>query len=264
MRKIVLIFFIILFIAGCSSTTEKNMELYIEDNLIGNYVLVLGEEHYVDFDVILEKTDLDNYHLRQIDNIKESGKDYINLIDLVEKTPFSYSVSGDRVNLFLSSESLIDFQEALKILEEGKSATIFSIDRETSFDVRRVVGGYATIADVEPVTKEDTEKLLELAGGNWGHKRIPIIVLVDDIKIAGSIAPFPHSGREDRPFGEEVDYRSGNTGAGINLNSIRDNNMNGVVDIYFYNSLIPGLNRIDAMHQSKVIEASASINQGDL
>ncbi len=69
---------------------------------------------------------------------------------------------------------------------------------------------------------------------------------------------WPHSGREDAPFGNFVDNRSGGTRSGINLDSIRDNNMIGVVDIYFYNSLIPGIRKIDEWHQEKVLEASRS------
>ena len=58
------------------------------------------------------------------------------------------------------------------------------------------------------------------------------------------------------PFAVEVDNRSGATGTGINLDSIKDNNMEGVIDIFFYNSFIPGINRLDQRHQNMVLEAS--------
>lgn len=34
--------------------------------------------------------------------------------------------------------------------------------------------------------------------------------------------------------------------------------MNGVVDIYFYNSLVPGSNRVDERHQQMVLKAADS------
>jgi hypothetical protein len=59
------------------------------------------------------------------------------------------------------------------------------------------------------------------------------------------------------PFGEIVDNRNGGTGRGINLNSIQGNGKVGVVDIFFFNSVIPGLNRVDERHQEMVLRAYA-------
>ncbi|MFI3261089.1 MAG: hypothetical protein R3Y13_05205 [bacterium] len=150
---------------------------------------------------------------------------------------------------------LMNYEEALELFAEGVEATIYDIETGISYDVRRIVGGYTTIADIETLTLEDTEKLLETSGGNWSIYRRSVIVTIGDINIAASIAPFEHSGDENYEYGEIIDNRSGATGSGINLDSISDNGMIGVVDIYFYNSLIPGYGRIDERHQEMVLEA---------
>jgi len=150
---------------------------------------------------------------------------------------------------------LIESREALEILAEGVEALVYDIETGITYNVRRVIGGYNTLADVETLTLEDTNNLLETAGGQWNVRRRAVIVYIDDYRIAASIAPFPHSGREDYPFGEIVDNRNGATGTGINLNSIQGNGKVGVVDIFFWNSLVPGINRVDERHQEAVLRA---------
>jgi hypothetical protein len=150
---------------------------------------------------------------------------------------------------------LLNFSEALEIFTEGADAEVLDIETGITYNVRRVTGGYNTIADVETLTREDTEKLLETAGGEWNIRRRAVIVTVDGRHIAASIAPFAHSGSEDFPFGDIIDNRSGATGTGVNLDSIRDNGMVGVVDIYFFNSLVPGINRTDERHQEMVLRS---------
>jgi hypothetical protein len=143
----------------------------------------------------------------------------------------------------------------LAIFSEGTDAEAMCIETGITFRVRRVTGGYNTLADVETLTLADTDRLLEAFGGEWSVRRYAIILTVGNRRIAASISPFPHSGSEDHPFGAVIDNRSGATGTGINLDSIRGNGMVGVVDIYFLHSLTPGLNRVDPRHQEMVLRA---------
>ncbi|MCL2224513.1 MAG: hypothetical protein FWB96_06060 [Defluviitaleaceae bacterium] len=162
------------------------------------------------------------------------------------------TVPFDEVERF---SELLESAYALEILSEGVYADVLDIATGITYRVRRAIGGYNTLADVETVTQEDTDKLLETTGGGWCIRRRAIIVTVEGRQIAASIAPFQHSGSEEHPFGEIIDNRSGGTGTGINLDSIRDNGMTGVVDIFFFNSLIPGINRVDERHQEMVLMA---------
>ena len=64
---------------------------------------------------------------------------------------------------------IIDYKEALNILKEDTSASVLDIETGITYNVKRVVGGFNTLADVETVTKEDTDKLLKTAGANWNR-----------------------------------------------------------------------------------------------
>ena len=150
---------------------------------------------------------------------------------------------------------LLEVRDALEVFAEGVEAEVFDIDTGLTFRVKRTTGGYSTLADVEPLTTEDTETMLYIAGGRWNRIRRPVIITVGERRIAASLTPFPHFGCDDNPHGVVVDNRSGGTGTGINLNSIRDNGITGVVDIYFFNSLQPGINRPCEMHQEAVLRA---------
>ncbi len=168
----------------------------------------------------------------------------------------SVSRSQKEIVLEREFETLVPFRRALSILKEGTVAKVTDVETGISYMVRRTVGGFDTLADVEPMTLEDTQKMYETYGDALHTTKRAVIVEVDGIEMAASICAFAHSGREDAPFGVMVDNRSGGTGRGINLDSIRDNGIEGVVDIYFYNSLVPGLNRTDEMHQNMVLKAA--------
>lgn len=164
------------------------------------------------------------------------------------------------IDVVLSKE-IMEYKEVLELFEEGVSAEVLDVETGITYNVRRVIGGFNTIGDVETVSLDDTSKLLETTGGEFTIVRRAVVVTIGDISVPASIAPFPHSGSEDELFGEIIDNRSGSTGTGINLDYFRGNGMVGVVDIYFYNSLTPGINRIDEIHQEMVLKAYDYINK---
>lgn len=281
MLKKALMIFVFLFILGCEEEEIKLKTLEVEGQPT-NYTLESNEEYMVPLNLILDKLEIEyeeiddsilfgdikitvgsdianvggNPRKLKKEVVKKSDNTLVSLEFLTENVSLSFIEDDERINIRVTSELLINYEEALEIFEEGTTAIITDIESGEKFNVRRVEGGFTTLADVETLTASDTEVLLSIIGGEWNNIRRSILVEVDGKIIAASLSPFPHSGSDDFPFGEVVDNRSGNTGSGINLNSIRDNNMTGVIDIYFYNSVTPGLNRIDERHQEKVIEAS--------
>lgn len=200
------------------------------------------------------------YISKKVGKMKEKNFKFLNII-IILFLLFGCSnkeVDNDEIVNEGSANSfseLMDYKEALEIFEEGKTAEVFDIETGITYKVRRVVGGFKTIGDVETVSMEDNELFLESVGGDWSIIRRAVILTIGDLKIPASIAAFPHSGSEEYPYGDIIDNRSGQTGTGINLDSIRDNGMIGVVDIYFLNSTIPGLSIIDERHQEMVIKA---------
>ncbi len=83
----------------------------------------------------------------------------------------------------------------------GKSMRITDLESGDTIVMRRTGG--LNHADVEPVTKEDTEKLKKLFGDRWSWSRKPVIINFSYITSAASICGMPH-GEEDI-FGNGVE-----------------------------------------------------------
>ncbi len=283
MTKRIVFLFVLFLMVGCGEEENYQRKLYVEGEDLAYEVKQEKEDYQIPLDLVLDalqisyEVETERILFGNIELIEESDiafvdgnarelsrpvkkvndNIYVSLKFLTENLPVNYVEDAEKLNIRLTSEILLNCDEALKIFAPGEVAKVTDLETGASFEVRRVEKSpKKSIADVETKTAEDTEILLEIIGGDWNHYRRAILVEVDNKKIAAAIIPIPHSGRDDRPFGEEVDNRSGNMGTGINLNSITDNDLVGVVDIYFYNSIMPGSNRIDERAQEKVLEAA--------
>ena len=278
-----LIFFIgLLLFIGCTEQEEAVRDLMVDGNSLNYSVKREADDYQVPLDLILPELRI-NYNITDeritfgdvelivgsdIAFVSENARSLnfpvvendhilVSLNFLTTELNIQYVEDSQSVNIRFANSYLLNYEDALDIFKEGMTAKVTDLETGETFDVRRVEGSYKKmIADVEPKTAEDTATLLEIIGGEWNHFRRAILVEIEDDIIAGAILPVPHSGRDDRPFGDIVDNRSGNSGRGINLNSIMDNDMVGVVDIYFYNSIVPGTNRVDERAQEKVLEAA--------
>ncbi|MDK2865840.1 MAG: hypothetical protein PWP51_845 [Clostridiales bacterium] len=93
--------------------------------------------------------------------------------------------------------------------------------------------------DIEPLTKEDTEKIKKLWDYNYAWTMRPVLVYYLDHIVAGSLAGMPH--------------------AASTLDRIGDNGMAGVLDLHFKNSRTHATNKIDERHQ-KQIRIAAGVN----
>lgn len=148
------------------------------------------------------------------------------------------------------------FGQAEKIFKNGAVATITDVDTGLQYRIKRICG--YNHADVETLTAEDTRILLKTYGGQWSWQRRAVIVNVNGVEMAASIAAMPHAGREDQPYGKIVSWRSGGYGKGANLDGVKNNNMSGVVDLHFYQSKTHGSNRVEPAHQRMVLKAAKS------
>ncbi|GAU77173.1 peptidoglycan-binding protein [Fusibacter sp. 3D3] len=93
--------------------------------------------------------------------------------------------------------------------------------------------------DIEPLTKEDTEKIKKLWNYKYDWTMRPVLVYYLDHVVAGSLAGMPH--------------------AGSTLDRIGDNGMSGVCDLHFRNSRTHATNKIDERHQ-KQVRIAAGVN----
>lgn len=121
--------------------------------------------------------------------------------------------------------------EAQYVWPIGKNAKITDLDTGTSWTMRRTTGAFH--ADVEPLTAEDTRKMLSVWGGHTSWVTRGVIVEVNGRRIAASATSMPHS-----------------------VSEIKDNEFPGHSDIHFLNSRRHKDNTIDEKHQEMVRKAA--------
>ncbi|MGE5581893.1 MAG: peptidoglycan-binding protein [Bacillota bacterium] len=79
---------------------------------------------------------------------------------------------------------------ATQLWENGEDATIIDAATGKSFKARRLYGYYH--ADVEPVTRQDTNTMLAIYGGKWSWARRAVVVSIRNLFIAASMNGMPH------------------------------------------------------------------------
>lgn len=150
------------------------------------------------------------------------------------------------------------FKEVRYIWDRGENATVTDVETGLSFQVKRTYG--TNHADVEPLTKEDTETIKEIWGGfSWDRRAV--VVQIGDYTIAASMTAMPHAGVDSKPADTYVSNRSAGYGRGINLDKVKDNGCSGHMDIHFKNSKTHTTNRVLASQQTMVRKAAAFIGK---
>lgn len=155
-----------------------------------------------------------------------------------------------------SIERLPWFTSVNSLFGIGDIVTVTDVNTGLKLQVKRTYGH--NHADVETLTAADTQILKRIAGGDWNWTRRAVIVEVHGHRIAASIAPRPHAGRDDKPANVTVSNRSGDYGTGENLDTVKGNGMDGHFDMHFYGSRTHGTNRVDEAHQKMVQKAYIS------
>lgn len=140
--------------------------------------------------------------------------------------------------------------EAQYVLPVGAEFKIIDFYTGKSFMAKRTTG--TNHADVETLTLEDTNKMKAIWGGDYSWVKRPILVIYNGRKIAASAAGMPHAGNDSAPGGIYTSWRSGDYSGGYNLDWVKNNEMNGVFDVHFYNSTRHKDSTIDDIHQQNV------------
>lgn len=125
------------------------------------------------------------------------------------------------------------FSEVRDLWDRGVDATVTDVDTGKSFQVRRTYG--TNHADVEPLTKEDTQTIKEIWDG-FSWERRAVVVQVGEYVLAASMTAMPHAGKDKEPAGRYISGRSQGYGWGYNYDVVKNNGANGVMDIHFKNS----------------------------
>jgi len=135
--------------------------------------------------------------------------------------------------------------------DSGGPTKLDLIDVETGkeFSITRIVG--TQHADVEATTKKDTAIMKELWGGTWSWTMRAVLIKDGKTLYAASLAGMPHAGEDSIPF------------SGANLDYIKGNNMNGVMDLHFRGSKTHSeggvTQKVDSRHQVKIDVAEKAI-----
>lgn len=160
-----------------------------------------------------------------------------------------------RGEIIRSYGQILDWWKQVKdtVLHIGDEFTVQDFKTKRQFKMKYTYG--TNHADVEPLTKADTNTIKSIWGGfNWSRR--PVLVFKGSTIIAGSMIGMPHAGLDSQPAGKYISNRSGGYGYGQNLDSVKNNGMDGVLCLHFLNSKTHGSKKIDPKHQSAIKEAS--------
>jgi hypothetical protein len=125
------------------------------------------------------------------------------------------------------------------------------------FKVKVTYGGVH--ADVETLTREDSETVKKLWGGSYGWARRAILVHFNNRVIAASMNGMPHAGLEGQPEGKYVNDRSSGYGYGYNFDTVKNNGISGHFCLHFKDSKLHSNRKMDAKHQA-MVKVAAGIN----
>lgn len=149
------------------------------------------------------------------------------------------------------------FKEVRYILKRGQKAVVTDVETGLSFEIKRTYG--TNHADVEPLTKKDTNIIKEIWGG-FSWERRAVIVQVGDYTLAASMTAMPHAGVDSAAAGKYVKGRSGGYGYGANLDAVKNNGVSGVLDLHFLNSRTHTTNVVQKSMQDMVKKAAVYLN----
>ncbi len=140
--------------------------------------------------------------------------------------------------------------EAQYVLPIGAEFKVTDFYTGKSFMAKRTTG--TNHADVETLTSADTNIMKEIWSGCFSWEKRPIVIEYNGRKLAASAAGMPHAGNENVPGGEYTSWRSYDYGEGYNLDWVKNNGMEGVIDVHFANSTRHKDNTEDDTHQWNV------------
>ena len=118
------------------------------------------------------------------------------------------------------------------------------------FDLLRTGG--INHADVEPITVNDTKQIINIWNG-YSWKRRPVYIHIEGKVYGASMSGMPHAGLDKEPTRQYTNLnRSDNYGAGVNYDSIKNNGVDGHLDIHLLNSRTHTTNKHDINHQENI------------
>lgn len=148
---------------------------------------------------------------------------------------------------------LISWSNVNQLIPRGTTIKVKDIGTGKIFNIKRTFG--TNHLDGEALSISDTNLIKSIWGG-FSWERRPVIVIMDGRSIAASMTAMPHAGVDSAPAAATVKNRSGGYGTGENLDAVKNNGMDGVIDIHFLNSKRHKDGKSDPQHQAAILKAA--------
>lgn len=148
---------------------------------------------------------------------------------------------------------LTEWSQADSIIPRGTIIKVTDLYTGKAFIIKRTYG--TNHVDGEALTTADSNIIKSIWGG-FSWERRPVIVKVNGQYLAASMSAMPHAGIDSADTEVMVNSRSDGYGRGVNLDAVKGNGMDGVIDIHFYKSTRHLDNKSDPKHQAAVLAAS--------
>ncbi|REE88576.1 hypothetical protein A8990_10872 [Paenibacillus taihuensis] len=129
---------------------------------------------------------------------------------------------------------LLTWDEAEVYVPRMASFALTDLDTGMTFNVQRRAG--SSHADVQPLTREDTEIMKRIYNGRWSWKRKAVLVRADGMVLAASMHGKPHGG-----------------------DGIPDNDFPGHFCVHFLGSTTHKTQSVDPEHQLMVFKAAGKL-----
>jgi LysM repeat protein len=148
------------------------------------------------------------------------------LIPAPESRPSPLTASRSRMGIQALPWTVVN-----ELWNNFETARVIDVETGRSFMARRYYGYYH--ADIEPLTRADTQILYSIYGRRWSWERRPVIVQLRNLNIAASINGMPHGGE-----------------------AIFDNGFKGQICCHFLGSKIHKNGGVDETHHAMIMRAA--------
>jgi len=148
---------------------------------------------------------------------------------------------------------LVSWKESNNLIPRGTTVKVTDLETGKTFNIKRTFG--TNHLDGESPSVADTDIIKSIWGG-FSWERRPVLVTINGKSIAASMSAMPHAGIDSEPSEATVSNRSDDYGRGVNLDDIKNNGMDGVIDIHFLNSTRHKDNKPDPEHQAAILKAA--------
>lgn len=177
-----------------------------------------------------------------------------------------YKINDLQRNELIKQSQVVDWKNFDDMFGYDENIIIIDYFSGRYFVVSRMGGG--NHADVEPVDMQSTDNMQKAVKDGMNKTRRPVIILFEDGRsFLASSFMVGHAGVDSEPFGKVVENRSGKYGKGENLDSVKNNGLDGHICLFVEKCLNHYDNNKNPMHEDNLKflkERKESVEKNDV